>query len=109
MGKDVKTAAFVTLDKYLDATDENVNKEQIVNAMIEYAELRLSKERGLAESLHESSGLNKPVVTGSASRNQLIQQLLTKLYEDSDNDERLEYHSKIACSYGIVTLDIKVE
>ena len=65
MAKDVKTAAFVILEKYLDATDENVNKELIVNAMIEYAELRLSKELALAETSHESSGLNKPDVIKS--------------------------------------------
>ena len=65
MEKDVKTAAFVILEKYLDATDENINKEQIVNAMIEYAELRLSKERRVAESSNEHSGLNKPVVIKS--------------------------------------------
>ena len=65
MEKDVKTAAFVILEKYLDATDENINKEQIVNAMIEYAELRLSKERRVADSSNEHSGLNKPVVIKS--------------------------------------------
>ena len=45
----------------------------------------------------------------SPTKNELIQQLLDKIHDDSDNTEKLEYQSKIACGYGIVTIDIKVE
>ena len=50
-----------------------------------------------------------PCVVGSSSKSELIVKLIEKIYSESDNKESLEYHSKMACGYGMVTLDIKIE
>jgi hypothetical protein len=88
-------------DQELDRVEKEL--EQKLNDLV-------NSERALADSSHEATAaLPLQNVSGSASKNELIQQLLKKLYEDSDNNKKLEYQSKIACGYGIVTLTINVE
>lgn len=60
---------------------------------------------------HDASENTLPIqnVVGSASKSELIVKLIEKIHSESDNKETLEYHSKMACGYGMVTLDIKIE
>jgi NAD-dependent SIR2 family protein deacetylase len=50
-----------------------------------------------------------PHVNGSASKGQIITQLLDKLHEEAKGKEIKEYNNMMACSYGVVTIDIKIE
>jgi hypothetical protein len=52
---------------------------------------------------------NIPHVSGSASKGQIITQLLDKLHEEANGKEIKEYNNMMACSYGVVTIDIKIE
>jgi hypothetical protein len=49
------------------------------------------------------------VVIGSDSKEQIITQLLDKLHVEAKGKKIKEYNNMIACSYGVVTIDIKIK
>jgi len=104
-----KTKLVDTIGRY-NLKVNNVSKfqfndteiEMFCNMMNEYA----AEVNGDEQS---ESNCNLQNVVGSASKSELIVKLIEKIHSESDNKEPLEYHSKMACGYGMVTLDIKIE
>lgn len=90
---------------------DEVQVDELNSAMIEICNIlgNLSECESQEATIEAKAALPLQNVVGSASKSELIVKLIEKIQSESDNKQPLEYHSKMACGHGMVTLDIKIE